>query len=207
MTLMTGRTPVRVVRGNGGTVGYIKLVSTAALTAVLALTAAGFGILVSGSLTPLAGGSSAAPGPRASGIAVGPEMTVVSGWVTGNHLSGKASFGAASVCGVVQGRLWWTSSTRGPGLYSEQFDSRYYVQLLRTVRSIDGGKTFTPLASDVPISSMAQLADGSLVTVGFRTATAGAPGNAQGTTSAQRPGVGSKRFTTTFWCSHDFGPK
>ena len=195
--------------------GYVRLVSAAALTAVLVLTAARFGILVSGSPTPLAGGSaellvagsavSAASGPSATGIAVGPERTVVSGWVSANHRSGKASFMQFPFAESFRG----ASGGRAPRVvlvsYSEQFDSRYYLQLLRTVRSVDGGKTFTPLAADVPISSMTQLADGSLVAVDFRTATTGAPWNAQPTTSAQRPGAGSKRFTTAFWRSHDYG--
>ena len=88
--------------------------------------------------------------------------------------------------------------------YSEQFDSRYYLQRLRTVRSVDGGKTFTPLASEVPISSMTQLADGSLVAVDFRTAPS-TPGRDRRTTPAYPLSRGSKQFTTTFWRSRDFG--
>lgn len=196
--------------------GYVKLVSAAALTAVVVLTAARFGILVSGSPTPLAGGSaellvagsatSAASGPSASGIAVGPERTVVSGWLSANHRSGKASFMQFPFAESFRG----AAGGRAPRVvlvsYSEQFDSHYYLQLLRTVRSVDGGKTFTPLAADVPISSMTQLADGSLVAVDFRTSLPTArPGQGQQATPVQRPGAGSKQFTTTFWRSHDFG--
>jgi BNR repeat-like domain len=200
-------------------VGYLKLVSTAALTAVLVLTAAGFGIVISGSLPPLAGGSaelvvagsatSAASGPSKTEIAVGPERTVVSGWVTGNHRSGKASFMQFPFAESFRS----ASGGRAPRVvlisYSEQFDSRYYLQRLRTVRSVDGGKTFTQLASDVPINSMTQLTDSSLVTVDFRTTsptpTAATPGRDQRTTSAYPLSRGSKQFTTTFWRSHDYG--
>ena len=194
--------------------GYIKLVSTAALTAVFVLTAAGFGILVSGSLTPLAGGSaqllvagstiSAASGRSKTGIGVGPERTVVSGLVNANHLTGPGSFMQFPFAESFMS----ASGQRAPRVvlvsYSQHFDSRYHPQRLRTVRSLDGGKTFTPLASDVPISSMTQLADRSLVAVDFRT-TLPTPGREQRTTSAQPTVAGAKKFTTTFWRSHDFG--
>jgi BNR repeat-like domain len=55
--------------------------------------------------------------------------------------------------------------------YSEQVDSGLYPERLRTLRSVDGGKIFTPLATDVPITSMTQLANGSLVALNFRTTT------------------------------------
>jgi len=67
-------------------VGYVKLVSTAALTGLLVLTAAGAGLLVSGSTT------SAASGPSTSGIGVGIQRTVVSALVNADHLTGRASF-------------------------------------------------------------------------------------------------------------------
>jgi BNR repeat-like domain len=89
--------------------------------------------------------------------------------------------------------------------YSEQFDSRYYPQRLRTERSVDGGKTFTPLASDVPINSMTQLADGSLVALDFRTGTPTTRRPGGRTTPAHPLGGGVKQFQTTLWRSHDYG--
>ena len=60
------------------------------------------------------------------------------------------------------------------------------------------------MATGVPISSMTQLADVSLVALGFRTATPTTrPG--QRTTPVHPPGSGFKQFQTTFWRSHDFG--
>ncbi len=196
-------------------VGYVKLVSAAALTGLLVLTAVGGGllasaseipsvarsggVLVSGSTTPAAGGRST------TGVAVGPERTVASGLVNANHLTGTGSFmqlpfaeSFMSAAGPLAPRVVLVS-------YSQQFDSRYYLQRLRTVRSVDGGKTFTPLAGEVPISSMTQLADGSLVAVDFRTTSTAQPGQSQTTTSARPPGAGSRQFATTFWRSHDYG--
>jgi len=139
-------------------------------------------ILVSGSATSQANGLST------TRIAVGPERALVSGLVTANYRSGKASFMQFPFAESFRS----ASGQRAPRVvlvsYSEQFDSRYYPQRLRTVRSIDGGKTFTPLASDVPINSMTQLVDGSLVAVDFRTTPptptmTATPGQHQGTTS------------------------
>jgi BNR repeat-like domain len=210
---------VRVDGGKGSTVGYVKLVGAGALTGLLVLTAVGCELLASGSVTPMVGSpgeilvsgseTSAATGRSTIGVAVGPERTVVSGSVNANHLTGPGSFMQLPFAESFMS----ASGQRAPRVvlvsYSEQFDSRYYPQRLRTVRSVDGGKTFTPLASDVPINSMTQLADGSLVAVDFRTTsptpTTARPGQGQRTTSAQPPGAGSKQFTTTFWRSHDSG--
>lgn len=195
-----------------------KLVSTAVLTSLLVLTSVGGGLLASGSVTPLVGSSGAilvsgsatseANGLSTTRIAVGPERALVSGLVTANYRSGKASFMQFPFAESFRS----ASGERAPRVvlvsYSEQFDSRYYPQRLRTVRSVDGGRTFTPLASDVPINSMTQLADGSLVAVDFRTTPPtirARPGQGQRTTSAQPLGAGSKQFQTTFWRSHDFG--
>ena len=89
--------------------------------------------------------------------------------------------------------------------FSEQFDSRYYPERLKTERSVDGGRTFTHLTTDVPVSSMTQLADGSLVAVNFRTATPTLKGPGMRTSPAKPPGRGFKQFQTTFWRSHDYG--
>jgi BNR repeat-like domain len=180
-------------------VGYVKLVSTATLTGLLVLTAAGAGLLVSGSRT------SAATDPPPTRISVGAERMVVRGWVNANHLSGKAAFMQLPFAeSVISG-----AGARAPRVvlvsYSEQFDSRYYPERLRTVRSVDGGKTFTPLATGVPISSMTQLADGSLVAVDFRTTKPTTTGLSQRTTNAHPPGSGFKQLQTTFWRSHDYG--
>ena len=195
-----------------------KLVSTAVLTSLLVLMSVGGGLLASGSVTSLVGSSGAilvsgsatsqASGLSRTRIAVGPERTLVSGLVNANYRFGKASFMQFPFAESFRS----ASGERAPRVvlvsYSEQFDSRYYPQRLRTVRSIDGGKTFTPLASDVPINSMTQLADGSLVAVDFRTTSptpTARPGQGQQATPVQRPGAGAKQLTTTFWRSHDFG--
>jgi len=197
-----------------------KLVSTAVLTSLLVLTSLGGGLLASGSVTPLVGSSGAilvsgsatsqANGLSTTRIAVGPERALVSGLVTANYRSGKASFMQFPFAESFRS----ASGQRAPRVvlvsYSEQFDSRYYPQRLRTVRSIDGGKTFTPLASDVPINSMTQLVDGSLVAVDFRTTPptptmTATPGQHHGTTSPYPLSRGSKHFATTFWRSRDYG--
>ena len=180
-------------------VAYVKLVSTAVLTGLLVVAIAGAALLASGSTT------STAAGPSTSGISVGPERMVVSGWVNANHLTGKAAFMqlpyAESVISAAGGRAPRVVLVS----YSQHFDSRYYPERLRTVRSVDGGKTFTPLATGVPISSMTQLADGSLVAVNFRTATPLLTGPDMRTTAAKPPGDGFKQFQSTFWRSHDYG--
>ena len=180
--------------------GRPKLVSTAALTGLLVLTVAGAGLLVSGSTASMAAGVSM------TGIGVGPERMVVGGWVNADHLTGKSSFMqlpfAESFMSAAGGRAPRVVLVS----FSEQVDSRYYPERLRTERSVDGGKTFTPLATDVPVSSMTQLADGSLVAVDFRTATQlTTRGQGQRTTPAHPPGGGEKQFRTTFWRSHDYG--
>ena len=197
-----------------------KLVSTAVLTSLVVLTSLGGALLASGSVTPLVGSSGAilvsgsatsqANGLSTTRIAVGPERALVSGLVTANYRSGKASFMQFPFAESFRS----ASGQRAPRVvlvsYSEQFDSRYYPQRLRTVRSIDGGKTFTPLASDVPINSMTQLVDGSLVAVDFRTTPptptmTATPGQHHGTTSPYPLSRGSKHFATTFWRSRDYG--
>ena len=179
--------------------GYVKLVSTSAVTALVVVMVTGVGLLVSGSAT------SAATGPSTTGIAVGPERIVVSGWVDADHLTGRESFIQLPYAESFM-------SASGPGAprvvllsFSEQFDSRYYPERLKTERSVDGGRTFTHLATDVPISSMTQLADGSLVAENFRTATPLMTGRGVRTTPAHPLGSGSKQFQTTFWRSHDYG--
>jgi len=157
-----------------------------------------------------------------TGLAVGDEKTVVSGLVDPNNLSGTATFmqfpfveSFPSASGGLNPRVVLLS-------YSEQVDSGALPERLRTLRSADGGKTFTSLASDVPITSMKQLADGSLVAVNFRTARMGvapAPGPLDlplGPTATVRvprtkaaaappPGDGAKTFQTTYWRSRDYG--
>ena len=54
--------------------------------------------------------------------------------------------------------------------YENNVDSSEHAERVRTLRSVDGGASFTELADSVPIKSMTQLADGSLVTVNYRTA-------------------------------------
>jgi hypothetical protein len=66
---------------------------------------------------------------------------------------------------------------RGPRIviasYNENVDSRAFAEQIHTVRSVDGGRTFARIAEDVPASSLTQLADGSLLSVNFRTAVIG----------------------------------
>jgi hypothetical protein len=75
-----------------------------------------------------------------------------------------------------------------PVSYSGSLDSGTAAEQLVTQRSVDGGKIFTPLPSEVPISSMAQLAGGSLVAEDYRTTVAG-------------PNV----LATRYWRSGDYG--
>ena len=180
--------------------GRLKLVSMVALAGFVVLTVAGAGLLVSGSTASMAAGLSK------TGIGVGPERMVVGGWVNADHLTGKSSFTqlpfAESFMSAAGGRAPRVVLVS----FSEQVDSRYYPERLRTERSVDGGKTFTLLATDVPINSMTQLADGSLVAVGFRTATPlTTRGLGQRAIPAHLPGGGARQFQTTFWRSHDYG--
>src|SRR5665647_45958 len=114
--------------------------------------------------------TSAIAAPSVTGLGIGGETTVVSGLVDPGNLSGKASFmqfpfaeSFPSASGGRDPRVVLVS-------FSEQVDSGSFPERLRTQRSVDGGKTFTQLATDVPITSMTQLADGSLVALNFRTA-------------------------------------
>src|SRR5471032_1173655 len=76
--------------------------------------------------------------PTATGVAVGRERTLVSGWVNANHLTGSGSFMQLPFAESFMS----ASGGRAPRVvlvsYSEQFDSRYYRQRLRTLRSVDG---------------------------------------------------------------------
>jgi hypothetical protein len=146
-----------------------------------------------------------------TGVGLGGETTVVSGLVDPSNLSGTANFMQFPFAESFPS----PSGGRGPRVvmlsYSEQVDSGAFPERLRTLRSVDGGKTFTPLATDVPINAMTQLADGSLLALNFRTAaptTTPVPPVPQSTTSpapSPPPGGGSKVFATKFWRSHDYG--
>lgn len=171
-----------------------------ALAGFVVLTVAGAGLLVSGSTASMAAGISR------TGIGVGPERMVVGGWINADHLTGRSSFTQLPFAESFMS----ADGGRAPRVvlvsFSEQMDSRYYPERLRTERSVDGGKTFTLLSTDVPISSMAQLADGSLVAVDFRTTTPlTAGGLGQRTVPAHPRGGGARQFQTTFWRSHDYG--
>jgi hypothetical protein len=150
-----------------------------------------------------------------TGVGLGGEATVVSGLVDPGNLSGTANFmqfpfaeSFPSPSGGLGPRVVMLS-------YSEQVDSGAFPERLRTLRSVDGGKTFAALGTDVPINAMAQLGDGSLVALNFRTSVpatvptppptvpVAAPNSA--TPPTPPPGAGSKVFTTTFWRSHDYG--
>jgi hypothetical protein len=180
-------------------VGCARLVSSAASAGLLVLTAACAGPLVPDAETP------ALADPVTIGIAVGSEKTLVSGMFNADHPSGTASFmqfpfaeSFPSAAGGRAPRVVLVS-------YSQQLDSGYSPEQARTERSVDGGKSFVPLATNVPVSSMTQLADGSLVAVDFRTVTTAAPLPSTSTPPSLPPPAGAKQFQTTFWRSHDLG--
>ena len=137
--------------------GRLKLVGTTACAGLLVVSTATTAVAVS----------------SMSGVGVSGETTVVSALVNVDNLSGTASFvqfpfaeSFPSASGGRDPRVVLVS-------FSEQVDSGSYPERLRTLRSVDGGKIFTPLGTDVPITSMTQLADGSLVALNFRTAKPG----------------------------------
>jgi len=150
-----------------------------------------------------------------TGVGLGAETTVVSGLVDPGNLTGSANFMQFPFAESFPS----PSGGRGPRVvmlsYSEQVDSGAFPERLRTLRSVDGGRTFTPLATDVPINAMAQLGDGSLVALNFRTSTPTTvpkptppvplPLPTSSTPPAPPPGGGSKVFETKFWRSHDYG--
>jgi BNR repeat-like domain len=145
-------------------------------------TAGCVGIVVLGSALAAAAGT--AP---VTGTALGAQTSIVSGVVdlknpaTATFMQFPFAQSFPSPTGGLGPRVVLLS-------YSEHLDSGVVPELLVTQRSVDGGKTFTPLATAVPISSMSQLADGSLVAMDYRTTV-----------------VGSRVFQTTFWRSHDYG--
>ena len=188
--------------------GRLNLVSPAARVGLLASIVAGAGLLVVGAAVSTFADTSVrstVAGTSVIGIGVGGERAVVSALVDAGSRSAKASFMQLPFAESFPS----ASGGRAPRLvlvsFSEQFDSRYVPERLRTERSVDGGKTFMQLATNVPISSMTQLADGSLVAVNFRTATPTPGGSAASTRPGRPPAGGSKQFQTTLWRSHDDG--
>lgn len=175
-----------------------------ALAGFVVLMVAGAGLLVSGSTASMAAGISKTRISKTR-IGVGPARLVVGGWINADHLTGRSSFTqlpfAESFMSAAGGRAPRVVLVS----FSEQVDSRYYAERLRTERSVDGGKTFTLLATGVPISSMTQLADGSLVAVDFRTTPPATRGLGQRTTPMHPRDGGARQFQTTFWRSHDYG--
>ena len=178
--------------------GYLKGVSTTASIGLLVLTGGCAGSLVPGAVVP------ALARPSLTAIGVGSETTVASGMANANALTGKSSLmqlpfaeSFLPAAGAGAPRVVLVS-------FSEQADSRFYPELLRTERSVDGGKSFTRLKTGVPVNSMAQLADGSLVAMDFRTSKFGTPLPSTRTPRAL-PATGAKQLKTTFWRSHDYG--
>jgi hypothetical protein len=181
------------------TVGRIKLVSTAAGTALLV-----FMVACAPAVVPSAANSTQ-PDPVMTGIVVGAETTVVVGLVDTDHPFAGASFmqfpyaeSFPSAAGGAAPRVVLVS-------FNEQLDSAYVPERLRTERSVDGGKTFVRLAASVAINSMTQLGDGSLVAVNFRTTTTATRLPSRTTTPVLAPLAGAKKFLTTFWRSNDDG--
>jgi hypothetical protein len=158
--------------GSGvGTVGRLQRVCVAACVGLVV-----FGTAAVAAADPL----------PVTGVGMGAEQSVVSGVVDSGNLSATTSFIQLP---FAESFPSW-SGGRGPRVvllsYNTEIDSLLYPERIRTLRSVDGGKTFIPLAASVPIESMKQLADGSLVTIGFRTTAA-----AQSISS--RPATGARR--------------
>jgi hypothetical protein len=178
-------------------VGYLKGVRRTASIGLLVLTAGCAGPLVPGTVAhPIAR-------PSMTGVGVGSETTVASGMANANTLTGKSSLmqlpyaeSFLSAAGARAPRVVLVS-------FSEQIDSRFSPELLRTERSVDGGKSFTQLKTGVPVSSMRQLADGSLVAMDFRTTKYRTP--LVWTRTPSVPATSAKQLETTFWRSHDYG--
>jgi len=177
--------------------GYGKDVSVTASISLLVLTAGCAGPFVPGAAAPTL------TRPSATGVGVGPETTVATGMAKANTLTGKPSLmqlpyaeSFLSAAGARAHRVVLVS-------FSQQTDSRFSPELLRTERSVDGGKTFTQLKTGVPVNSMTQLADGSLVAMDFRTSRYGVASPSPRTPPL--PATGAKQLKTTFWRSHDYG--
>ena len=177
--------------------GYRKSVSTAASICLLVLTAGCAGSLVPRTVAPTLAR------PSMTGVGVGSETTVASGMANANTRTGKSSLmqlpfaeSFLSAAGARAPRVVLIS-------FSEQPDSRFSPELLRTERSVDGGKNFTQLKTGVPVNSMTQFADGSLVAVDFRTSKVGT--GLPSTRTPPRPTTGAKQLKTTIWRSHDYG--
>ena len=177
--------------------GYLRGVGAIASIGLLVLTAACAAPVVPGAAAPTLGR------PSATGVGVGPETMVATGMVNVNTLTGKPSLmqlpyaeSFLSAAGVRAPRVVLVS-------FSEQTDSRFSPEVLRTERSIDGGKTFTQLKTGVPVNSMTQLADGSLVAMDFRTSRDGVASPSSRTPPLPTPGA--KQWKTTFWRSRDYG--
>jgi hypothetical protein len=178
-------------------VGYLKGVSSTASIGLLVLAAG-----CAGPLVPRTVAHSLAR-PSMTAVGVGSETTVASGMANANTLTGKSSLmqlpyaeSFMSAAGARAPRVVLVS-------FSEQKDSRFAVEQLRTERSVDGGKSFTPLKTGVPVNSMTQLADGSLVAVDFRTSKYGTA--LSSTRTPPLGATGAKQLETTFWRSHDYG--
>jgi hypothetical protein len=141
--------------------------------------------------------------PNMTFVDVGPETTIASGMNNANTVTGKSSLMQLPFAGSFLS----AAGGRAPRVvlvsFSEQPDSRFSPELFRTDRSVDGGKTFTQLKTGVPVNSMTQLGDGSLVAVDFRTSKVGTRVTSDRT--SPRPATGAKQLKTTFWRSHDYG--
>ena len=163
--------------------------------------------LVPGAIAPTTTVPSVAPRSIAratmTSVDVGPETTIASGMNNANAVTGKSSLMQLPYAES----FFSAAGARAPRVvlvsFSLQPDSRFFPEVLRTERSVDGGKTFTQLKTPVPVNSMTQLPGGSLVAVDFRTTRVGTvPPSAH---AKQLPATGAKQLQTTFWRSHDYG--
>ena len=131
------------------------------------------GAAVTAAATLLATAGAARADSGLSGLAVAARQDLVSGLVNVDSPSDTDAYiqfpFAESFPSATGGR--------GPRIviasYNENVDSRAFAEQIHTVRSVDGGRTFSRIAEDVPASSLTQLADGSLLSVNFRTAVVG----------------------------------
>jgi len=94
-------------------------------------------------------------------------------------------------------------------------DTGQVPEQIETLRSTDGGRHFTALTTDVPVTSLARLADGSVLSVDTRATSPREPTPGPGHRPRQGPtecwmppardGTPARQFKTTFWRSTDDG--
>jgi hypothetical protein len=130
-------------------VRYLKGFCMTASVGLVVITTGCGSSLVSGAIAPTTTGPSAAPLSIAratmTSVDVGPETTIASGMNNANAVTGKLSLMQLPYAES----FFSAAGARAPRVvlvsFSQQPDSRFFPELLRTERSVDGGKTFTQL--------------------------------------------------------------